>query len=348
MDTNTATFKGPLEAQQLMAASKILFYLLPELMVTRYGSQQGVPNNTGDQIKFTYFDLLPVTGVSMIEGVNPGSMPLVRRNVTLTLQQYGTWTEITDWTVELHPDNIMEPILKNLSTWQAQTIEAVTLNTLLGGLNVLYAGGVTSRLTLASTINRAMCARVNEIFNTNSAHKITEIASATVGVGTQPIAASYLAIVTPAMEDDVAHCVNYKPVSMYSNPKGALPNEFGNVEKVRFCTSTFLKPWAAAATTTGSQAVFRSNGADTKTGSAGIADVHPIIFIAREAFACATLNSTKGGKVKLRKPGQAAPNDELGQTGSAGVVFWFGSAILNDLYLIRGEVLCTNPSCQPS
>jgi len=347
-DRNSATFTGPIEAQQRMAASKILFYMLPELMVTRYGSQQGVPNNTGDTIKFSYFDLYPVTGVSMIEGVNPGSMPINRKNVSLVLQQYGTWTPITDWTVELHPDNIMEPILKNLATWQAQTVELVTLNALLGGTNVLYAGNVDSRLKIASTINRQMVAQVNEIFNTNSAHKITEIMSAAVGVGTSPIAASYLAICTPQMEDDVAHCVNYKPVSMYSNPKSALPNEFGSIEKVRFCTSTFLKPWAAAATTTGSQALYRSNGKDTKTGTAGIPDVHPIIFLAKEAFACATLNSTKGGKVVLRKPGNAAPSDELGQTGSAGIKFWFGATILNDFYLIRGEALCTNPSCQPS
>jgi len=348
MDTNTSTFTGPIAAQQLAAASKILVYMLPELMVTRYGSQQGVPNNTGDTIKFTYFDLFPVTGVSMIEGVNPGSLPLTRKNVSLVLQQYGTWTPITDWTVELHPDNIMEPILKNLAEWRAQTMELVTLNTLLGGLNVLYAGGATSRLTIATTINRPMCARVNEIFNTNSAKKITEIMPATVGVGTNPIAASFLAIVTPAMEDDVTHCVNYKPVQMYSNPKSALPNEFGSVEKIRFCTSNFLKPWNAAATTTGSQAVYRSGGKDTKTGSAGIPDVHPIIFISKEAYAVATLNSTKQGRVVLRKPGNAAPSDELGQTGSAGIKFWFGATILNDMYLIRGEALCTNPSCQPS
>ena len=349
MDKNTATFTGPLEAQQLMAASKILYYMLPELMVTRWGSQQGVPNNTGDTLKFTYFDLYPVTGVSMIEGVNPGSVPLVRKNVSLVLAQYGTWTGITDWTIELHPDNIMEPILKNLATWQAQTCELVTLNALLGGTNVIYAGGVTSRATLATTINRQMCARVNEIFNTLSAKKITKIMSAAVGVGTTPISASFLAITTPAMEDDVAHCQNFKPVSMYSNPHGALnENEFGSVEKIRFFTSTFLGPWAAAATSTGAQTTYRSNGLDTKAGSSGVADAHPIIFLAQEAFACATLNSTKGGKVLLRKPGTAQPGDELGQTGSAGIKFWFGATILNDFYLIRGEALCTNPSSQLS
>lgn len=344
LDPNTATFTGPLEAQQLKAASHILVYALPELMAAKLGSQMGVPNNNGDQLKFTYFDLFPVTGVSIIEGIPPASQPLVRRNVVLTLQQYGMWTPITDWTVDLHPDDIMEPILRNLATWMAQTIEKVTLNSLLSGLNVLYAGGVASRAALASTITRQMVGRVNEIFNTFSAQKIKEIMSASSGFATTPIAASFVGIITPAMEDDLRHCANWKPVSSYSNPRAMLPNEVGNVDNVRFCTNVFLTPWLAAATSAASQTTFRSSNADTATGSAGSADVHPILFLAKDAFACANLNKTKSGEVKLRKPGMAVPGDELGQTGSAGIKFWYASTILTDYYLIRGEACVTNPS----
>ena len=212
MDINTATFTGPLEPQQLKAASHILFYALPELVAAKFGSQHGVPNNTGDQLKFSYFEFFPVTGVPSVEGITPSSTPLVRKNVTLNLQQYITWTPITDWTVELHPDNIMEPILKNLATWMAQTVELVTLNALLAGTNVLYAGGVTSRTTVNAPVSRAMVGRANEIFTLNAAKKVREIMSGSMNVGTTPIAASYIAMIDPAVEDDVRHCTNFKPV----------------------------------------------------------------------------------------------------------------------------------------
>ena len=348
MDISTSTFTGPLEPQQLKAASHILFYALPELVASKFGSQQGVPNNTGDQIKFTYFEFFPVSGIPTVEGITPASLPLVRRNVTLTLLQYLTWTPITDWTVDLHPDNIMTPILKNLATWMAQTVELVTLNALLAGTNVLYANG-SSRTTVLAPISRAMVGRVNEIFTVNAAKKIKEIMSASLKVSTTSIAASYVAFITPACEDDVRHCTNFKPVSMYSNPQGALPNEIGNVEGVRFVTCNFLKYYSAASTNATST-TYRSAGADTSAaagGSAGYPDVHPVLFISQDAYACANLNKTKSGQVILKKPGVGDSGDPGGQRGTAAIKFWFGAQILTDLYLIRGEVACTNPLSQP-
>lgn len=345
MDTNTATFTGPLEPQQLKAAAHILKYALPELLVAKFGSQHGVPSNTGDQIKFTYFEFFPVTGVPSVEGITPASVPLVRKNVTLTLQQYITWTPITDWTIELHPDNIMEPILQNLATWMSQTVELVTLNALLAGTNVLYAGGVASRLLVNSTVSRAMVGRVEEIFRTNAAKKIKKMMSGSLNVGTVPVAESFVGIITSSMADDVTHCTNFKPVDKYASPTALLPNEIGNVDGVRFCTSNFLKYWSAAATSVDSgQTTYRSAGADAV---AGYPDVHPIIFLAENAFGCANLNRTKSGQVVLKKPGTGDSGDPAGQRGSAAIKFWFGAVILTDLYLIRGEVACTSPSKQP-
>jgi N4-gp56 family major capsid protein len=346
MDPNTSTFTGPIEPQQIKAASHIKVYALPKLIAAKFGSQQGVPNNTGDQVKFTYWEYFQVTGVAAVEGVTPSSLPLVRKNVTLTLQQYITWTGITDWTQDLHPDNVMKPILKNLATWMAQTIELVTLNALLAGTNVLYAGNVSSRLLVNATVSRNMCARVNEIFELNDAEKITEMVGPSTKIATQPIQECYVALFHPSLQDDVQHCVNYIPVRQYGQANSGLPNEVGNVEGVRFCYTRFLKPYSAAATSVVGQVTFRSAGTDTAINGTGYADVYPIIFLAKEAFGCANLNQTKSGQVLLKKPGVADTGDPAGQRGTAAIKFYFGATILADLYLIRGEVACTNPSSQ--
>ena len=343
MDSNTATFSGPIEAQQIKAASRILVYALPELVMAKFGSTNGVPMNTGDQIKFTYWEYFPVTGVPTIEGITPSSVPLVRKNVTLQLQQYGIWTPVTDWVVDLHPDNVMKPIMRNLGVWVGQTCEKLTCNALLAGLNVLYANNVTSRASVNGTVSRPMCARVKEIFRLNSAKMMTEMVGGSTKVGTVPIPPSWIAVVHPSLEDDIVHCVGFKPVQMYGNPNSILPNEIGSVDNIRFVSTIFLLPWAAAGT---SGTTYRSNGQDTAVVGAGSADVYPILFLAEDAFATANLNNKKYGEVVLRRPGNAAPGDELGQTGSAGIKFFFGACILTDLYLVRGEVACTNPSKQ--
>ena len=344
MDSNTATFTGPIEAQQLKAASHIKFYTMPQLIAAKYGDQHGIPNNTGDEIKFTYWEFFPVTGAPTIEGVTPSSVPMVRRNVTLRLQQYVTWTSITDWVVDLHPDNVMKPILKNLSTWQAQTIELLTCNALLSGLNVLYGNG-TTRIALSSTISRAMVSRVQEIFELNDAKKITEMVGPSRDIDTKGIPECYIALFHPSMRDDIEHCYNYIPVRQYGSAQAALPNEIGNVEGVRFCYTRFLKPWSAAATSS-SGTTYRSAGADTNVAGAGYPDVYPIVFLAEGAFGCANLNQTKSGQVLMKRPNVADSGDPAGQRGTVALKFWFGATILSDLYCVRAEVCCTNPSKQ--
>jgi len=346
MDTNTATFSGPIAAQERKAASHIKFYTMPKLIASKFGDQHGIPNNEGDELKFTYWEFFPVTGAPTIEGVTPTSVPMVRRNVTLRLLQYSTWTIITDWVNDLHPDNVMKPILKNLSDWQAQTIELLTCTTLLSGLNVVYGNGST-RIGLTTTISRSLVARVEEIFELNDARKLTEMVGPSRDIDTTAIPESYIALTHPSMKDDIEHCYNFVPVRKYGNAQKALTNEIGSVEGTRFCTTRFMKPWASAATTASAQTTFRAAGVDTNVSGGASADVYPIVFLAEGAFACANLNQTKGGKVKMKPVDQADSGDPLGQRGTVGLKFYFGATVLSDLYMVRAEVLCTNPTKQP-
>jgi N4-gp56 family major capsid protein len=352
MDPNTSMFTGPLAAVQLASAARVLTYSLPKLVATKFGNQQGVTSNTGDQIKFTWFEYFPVTGVPSVEGVTPASVPIVRRNVTLQLQQFVCWTPITDWVTDLHPDNILTVAERNLATWMAQTSELVTCNTIQGGTVVLYANG-TSRTTVLQTITRPMCARAKEILNLNDAQELTEMVSPNTKVSTVGIPESFIALIHPSLEDDVRHCVGFKKTVEYGNPSAAMESEIGSVESIRFLKTRFLKPFAAASTNA-TTVLFRSNGADTNTavgGSAGYADVHSVIFLAKNAYGCAKLNNIDGVKsgktmsVILRRPNtNPTDTDPAAQRGSAAIKFYFGCVILSDLYMVRGEVCATNPS----
>ncbi len=349
MDPNTSMFTGALAAVQLASAARVLTYTIPKLIASKWGNQQGVTSNTGDQIKFTFFEYFAVTGVPSVEGVTPVSVPIVRKNVTLQLQQYVCWTPITDWVVDLHPDNILTVAERNLSVWMAQTAELVTCNTLIGGTNVIYPNG-TSRTTVLTTITRPLVARAMEALDLNDAEPITEMVSASVKVSTSGIPECYVALIHPSLEDDVRHCVGFKSIVAYGNSMAAQEGEVGCVESVRFFKTRFLKPWNAASTNATS-VVFRSANGDTAINGAGYPDVHPVVFLANNAYGCARLNNSDGVKsgktmsVILRRPGtNATDTDPAAQRGSAALKFYFGCVILSDMYMVRAEVCATNPS----
>ena len=69
----------------------------------------------------------------------------------------------------------------------------------------------------------------------NNARKITKIISATDGVGTTPVKAGYVDIISPNTHYDIKGLTGFIPVAQYpQNTQLVDPNEVGSLDEFRF------------------------------------------------------------------------------------------------------------------
>ena len=104
---------------------------------------------------------------------------------------------------------------------------------------------------------------------------------ASVGVSTEPIRASYIAITHPDLRQDVQALPGFVPVEKYSDQSDVIDGEIGGVEGVRFITTTQAVPFKDAGDTNGVANCVSTGGTN--------ADVYPVLIFAEDSIGCATL-----------------------------------------------------------
>jgi len=95
---------------------------------------------------------------------------------------------------------------------------------------------------------------------------------------------------------------------------------------VRYLTSTVFVPFAGRR---------RCKGAMRSTGGT-LADVYPMLFIARDAYGIVPLRGRDSLTPMVVNPKR--PGDPLGQRGSVGWKAWQAAVILQDAYIVRVEL----------
>lgn len=131
----------------------------PNLVHTQFGTHRPLPKGSGKSIEWRRWDAFPKAMTPLTEGVTPDGNRINVRTVTQELRQYGDYTTLSDQLELTAVDDIVLEATDNHARNMALTIDHVTRNELLTGLNVVYApkvsesGGktaVTSRSELDS------------------------------------------------------------------------------------------------------------------------------------------------------------------------------------------------------
>jgi N4-gp56 family major capsid protein len=146
---------------------------------------------------------------------------------------------------------------------------------------------------------------------------------------TEPIEAAYIALIHPDCETDVRTMTGFISTKQYGTTT-PWENEIGSVERVRYLTSTVFAPFPDAG---GAKGLMRST-------SGTLADVYPILIIARDAYGIVPLRGKDSLTPMVVNPKPAA-GDPLGQRGTVGWKAWQSAVILQDAFFIRCEVAAT-------
>jgi N4-gp56 family major capsid protein len=313
--------------QTMLTSSKAV------VVLEKFGLVKTQPKNKGTQIKFRRPDTFTASTTALTEGVAPTARAFSYTDVTATIAQYGDLVETTD----VLEDTIDCPMLNDMSVQVGEnvgrTTEALNWGVLKAGTNVAYANG-SARNAVNTKLTLALQRSVIRTLRSNKGAMFTKVLDGSIDVGTKPVEASYIAITHTDVEHDIREMAGFIPAAAYGSRKLVSEYEIGAVDNVRYVISPDLNPIIDAGGAKGATAV--------STGGT-LADVYPILYLAKEAFGCVALGGKSAQSIvpSLLPTGTKDKSDPMGQRGYVSAKYYHVCKILNDAWMVRAEVAVT-------
>ena len=279
-------------------------------------------------MKFRRYNALPNTPQALTEGVTPTGQALTVTDVTATLSQFGDRVTITDVILDTHEDQTLNEAVNLLGEQAAQMIEKMRFGVLKAGVNVLYGNG-SARTSVNTAISINLQRRAVRALKRQNARFITSIVRSTPSFGTENVAPGYVALIHPDCEADVRQLTGFVPAEKYGSMT-PWENELGKCEDVRYVSSTIFEPWADAG---GAKGTMLSTSGTS-------ADVYPMLFVGRDAYAIVALKGMFALTPMVVNP-KPSDSDPLAQRGHVAWKSMQTCVILNDAWLVRCEVAAT-------
>lgn len=318
------------------AAAKLLARALPAMCMGRFGQQSPIPKNKSTSIKWRRYNGFAPSLIPLIEGVTPAPDMITSTDVEATLKQYGRRVQVSDVIQDTHEDPVLAEYADILGEVAGQTMELVIFDKLKAGTNVLYNASAGTRATVNAAVNSTILNRMIRQLKRQNTKPITRMLAASDKVGTTAVRPGYVVFCHPDLQNDLEGISGWKSPVDYGTYSPLMPNEIGAYRELRFLTSTLFVPWYAAATGTGSGSTFMTGGS---TGT-GVPDVYPLIAVGQDAYATVSL---AGSNAVMPIVVNAKPSDSdvLAQRAHVAFKMWAQAAILNDAWMVRGEVAAT-------
>jgi N4-gp56 family major capsid protein len=314
----------------IYAHEQMLAHAEPIIVLQKMALVKPVPKNKGENVKFRRPKPWTVGVTPLQEGVTPSATAIQYEDVSVVLNEYGAFVEITDKIQDLHEDPVLNDQMMLAGENAAETLEIVLYNVLKGGTSVKYAAGA-SRVEVNTKLTLDMIRGAVRNLQSNRGKKLTSILAPSTNISTKPVEAAYVAFCHTDVAHDIRAISGFIPVAQYGSRQPLCPEELGAIDDVRFVLSPLFAPWIAEGAAVGS------------TGMKGTTnlDVYPVLVCSKESFGCTPLKGMSSSEIKVLRPGEARGGDPLGQRGSVGWKAWFQGVRLNEAWMRRIEVAVT-------
>ena len=322
----------------------------PYLVLEKFGQSKPLPKNNTRTIKFRRYFLrdsslttftpqdyfatgnFDPTQKQLSEGVTPDATMLDKEDLSATLIQYGDRTTITDIIMDSHEDPILREAVEVLGEQAAIILEKARFNVVKAGSNVVYANGA-ARTSVNTVFSAAVQRNATRTLKRQLAKPLSQYVKSTPSYGTEAISPAFFGICHPDVEYDLRQAAGFVPSEKYGTIK-PMEGEIGKIADVRYILTTIFEPWTAvgAAGATGGTNVIENANSE--------AHVYPILFLARDAFGIVPLKGKASIMPMVVNP-KPSDSDPLAQRGHAGWKAQQTTIILNDFWMVRGEVAVT-------
>lgn len=322
---------------------ELLQRAMPYLCIEKFGQSFVQPKNATKTASFRRYFLLGAGGTGtaqgaigstvlattpLVEGVTPAGQKLDKKDITVTIAQYGDFITSTDVVEDTHEDPVMMQAVDVLGEQAAMTKETISFNVLKAGTAVRFANGA-SRAAVNTPITLTVLRQATRDIKRQNGRYITSVVKSTPAYATQPVEAAFVCLIHPDVENDIRNISGFIPPKSYGTTT-PWENETGAVEDVRFVKSTLFTPFADAGGAAGTML--------STTGT--LADVYPCLLLGKDAYGVLVLKGANSIKPMVVNPKPAA-GDPLGQRGTIGWKTWHAAVILNDAWMVRIEVAAT-------
>ena len=145
----TVTGQTNPELFPLYYEKKVLEYLKENLVALRYGQRFRLPPNSGRTAVWTRFQPIPKVTTPITDQPTPTEgASMTTQQVQATIEEYGNYIDLDEFTDITSFVPLLDQATDLLSYNAQQSLDAVAMNELTSGTNVVYAGGVTQRVDL--------------------------------------------------------------------------------------------------------------------------------------------------------------------------------------------------------
>ena len=211
-----------------------------ELFYAQFAKRQPLPKNHKGQVEWRKWNTFE-RAAKLTEGVIPTGQKFGVTTVTGSIDQYGTYTSITD-KLELRAyDDVILGATEEMGASAAETQEKLIRDALLLGTNVLYCDNVTlasgavgttptkcgemeASATAMSLLTPAMINKAVTILKKNRAPRIN---------------GRYYAVIHPSVAHDLRQSEGWIEAHKYAAPEELFNGEIGELHGVRFIENVF-------------------------------------------------------------------------------------------------------------
>lgn len=285
---------------------------------TKWAQVRDIAAHSGTStVRFYRYANLSAATAPLVEGITPTGSVLSRTTITGTVSQYGDFVTLTDRLQYETQDPIMTETADLLGDQATDTFDQITRDVLVAGTSVFYANGVVGRSSVAANVSATDYKKIERALRKNNAKKITRMITATDGVGSTPIKAAFIALISPDTYFDLQSLSGFKAVETYASTQTLVDeNEVGSMGHIRFVETTNAKVFTAA--------------------GSGSVDVHADVILAQNAYGITRITG-EALRIITKPLGSAGTADPLEQRATMGWKATFLAMRLNENFMYRYE-----------
>jgi N4-gp56 family major capsid protein len=212
-----------------------------EMYFAQFGKKQGLPAGNGTTVEWRKWNTFDKAG-KLQEGVIPTGQKFGVTKLTGSIDQYGTYTAITD-RLELHAyDDVILGATEEMGASAAETQETLIRDALMVGTNVQFCPNVSTTGTeTANTSLSTMDAtavltpkEVNKAFTTMKKNRVPRING------------KYVAVIHPSVAFDLRQSDEWIEAHKYASTTELFNGEIGELHGVRFVEDSFATVMSGA------------------------------------------------------------------------------------------------------
>lgn len=333
--TGITTYGDINQRTAVYAAHEMLKNAAPVIVLGRFGVSKPLPSNTAKTMTFRRPLIYGAQVIPLQEGVSPTTQKFGYENVSVTIKQYGGVFGLTDIIADTGEDPVLKDMMKACGEQAARTTEAVTWGVLRAGTSVYYANGAArNQVNTPISLNKQRA--IVRYLKAQKATMISQILDGSPKFQSRPVEAAFVAIAHTNCEADLRQLPGFTPTAQYGQRSVLCPEEIGCVENVRYVLSPDLDPIIDAG------GAYAGSGSNMLTTTGVSADIYPIIYLGKEAFATVPLKGRQSVMPSVINPNRPSAADVLGQRGYVGWKCYHAAVILNDSWMTRLEVAVTD------